>query len=64
MAIMRQHVDVGADILDATRSLSHAADAVRASHEWFGGGGYPRKIAGATIPLASRIIAAVDATTR
>jgi cyclic di-GMP phosphodiesterase len=61
MAIMRQHVDVGADILDATRTLTHAADVVRASHEWFAGGGYPRKIAGEAIPLASRIIAAVDA---
>jgi putative two-component system response regulator len=61
MAIMRQHVDVGADILDATRTLANAADAVRASHEWFAGGGYPRKMAGDAIPLASRIIAAVDA---
>ena len=61
MAIMRQHVDVGAEILDATRTLAHAADAVRASHEWFGGGGYPRKIAGEVIPLVSRIIGAVDA---
>jgi putative nucleotidyltransferase with HDIG domain len=61
MAIMRQHVDVGAEILDATRTLDHAADAVRASHEWFGGGGYPRKTAGEAIPLASRIIGAVDA---
>ena len=34
---------------------------MRASHEWFAGGGYPRKIAGDAIPLASRIIAAVDA---
>jgi cyclic di-GMP phosphodiesterase len=61
MAIMRQHVDVGAEILDATRTLHHAADTVRASHEWFGGGGYPRKIAGEAIPMASRIIGAVDA---
>jgi putative two-component system response regulator len=61
MAIMRQHVDVGAEILDATRTLHHAADTVRASHEWFGGGGYPRKIAGEAIPMASRIIGAIDA---
>jgi len=61
MAIMRQHVDVGAEILAATRTLGHTAEAVRCSHEWFSGGGYPRKIAGEEIPLASRIIAAVDA---
>ena len=61
MAIMRQHVEVGADILESTHGLIDAADAVRASHEWFGGGGYPRKTAGDAIPLAARIIAAVDA---
>jgi len=61
MAIMRQHVEVGAHILESTRTLCEAAPAVRASHEWFGGGGYPRKISGAAIPLASRIIAVVDA---
>jgi putative two-component system response regulator len=61
MAIMRQHVDIGADILEATRTLADTAAAVRASHEWFGGDGYPRKIAGGDIPLASRIITVVDA---
>jgi putative nucleotidyltransferase with HDIG domain len=61
MAIMRQHVEVGADILEATRQLCGAADAVRASHEWFSGGGYPRKSSGEQIPMAARIIAAVDA---
>ena len=61
MAIMRLHVDIGADILEATRTLAGAAPAVRTSHEWFGGGGYPRKLAGDDIPQASRIIAVVDA---
>ena len=59
-AIMSQHVDIGAEILEATRSLAVAAPAVRASHEWFGGGGYPRQTAGITIPFASRIIAVAD----
>lgn len=61
MAIMRQHVDVGAELLEATVGLAAAAPLVRASHEWFNGGGYPRKLAGLDIPLASRIIAVVDA---
>jgi len=61
MAIMRQHVDIGADILEASRALGEAAPDVRASHEQFGGGGYPRQIAGRDIPLAARIIAVVDA---
>jgi HD-GYP domain-containing protein (c-di-GMP phosphodiesterase class II) len=41
--------------------LSDAAPAVRASHEWFAGGGYPRKTLGTDIPLAARIIGVVDA---
>jgi putative two-component system response regulator len=60
-AIMSQHVDIGAGILEATRSLAVAAPAVRASHEWFGGGGYPRQAAGIRIPFVSRIIAVADA---
>jgi cyclic di-GMP phosphodiesterase len=59
--IMRQHVDVGAEILETTQTLAAAAPIVGASHEWFGGGGYPWKLAGDEIPLASRIIAVVDA---
>jgi cyclic di-GMP phosphodiesterase len=61
MAIMRRHVDVGAEILTATATLGAAAPLVYASHEWFAGGGYPRKLAGDDIPLASRIISVVDA---
>jgi putative nucleotidyltransferase with HDIG domain len=60
LAIMRRHVDVGADILAATETLAGAAPIVRASHEWYNGGGYPRKLAGAQIPLASRIISVAD----
>ena len=61
LAIVRRHVDAGAQILDATTTLGAAAPAVFAAHEWFGGGGYPRKLAGAAIPLDSRIIAVADA---
>jgi putative nucleotidyltransferase with HDIG domain len=60
-AIMRRHVESGGAILDAAAALHAAAGAVRASHEWFGGGGYPRQLAGAAIPLASRIISVADA---
>jgi putative nucleotidyltransferase with HDIG domain len=58
--IMRQHVEVGAEILASTETLAAAAPIVHASHEWFNGQGYPLKLAGASIPLASRIIAVVD----
>ncbi|MBI3402672.1 MAG: response regulator [Acidobacteria bacterium] len=61
MAIMRRHVSAGAEILHSTRTLGAAAPIVMASHEWFGGGGYPLRLAGSDIPLGSRIIAVVDA---
>ena len=61
LAIMRRHAEAGADILHATRTLNGAAPAVLSSHEWFDGGGYPRKLIGPAIPLASRIIAVADA---
>jgi putative two-component system response regulator len=60
-AIMRQHVEVGAEILESVPALACAAPAVRASHEWFGGGGYPRQTAGIAIPFVSRIVAVADA---
>jgi len=60
-AIMRRHVDIGAEILESTRSLASAASAVRASHEWFQGGGYPLKVTGTAIPFISRLIAIADA---
>jgi len=61
MAIMRRHVDAGAEILMSTATLVDAAPIVHASHEWFGGNGYPLKLAGSAIPLASRIISVADA---
>jgi cyclic di-GMP phosphodiesterase len=61
MAIMRRHVDVGADILSGSAALADAAELVRASHEWFGGAGYPQRLEGEAIPLGSRIIAVADA---
>jgi len=60
-AIMRQHADLGAEILESTRELASAAHAVRSSHEWFEGGGYPERVAGTAIPLMSRLIAVADA---
>ncbi len=57
--ILRQHVDIGADLLASV--APDAGRLVRASHEWFGGGGYPRGLKGAAIPLGSRAIAIADA---
>lgn len=61
VALMRAHVDSGADVLEATQTMTEIAPLVRASHEWFGGTGYPKRLAGAEIPIESRIIAVADA---
>jgi putative nucleotidyltransferase with HDIG domain len=60
-AIMRRHVEAGAEILRRAPALASIAPIVLTTHEWFGGGGYPLKLAGAAIPLASRIIGVIDA---
>ena len=59
--IMRQHVEAGARILESSATLAHSAPLVRASHEWFGGTGYPMALCGSDIPFGSRIIAVADA---
>ena len=61
VAIMRAHVDAGAEILCATSGLKSTAPIVKASHEWFNGQGYPAGLAGDAIPLGSRIISVADA---
>ncbi|HZR25461.1 MAG TPA: HD domain-containing phosphohydrolase [Vicinamibacterales bacterium] len=60
VAVMRRHAEAGGEILRATCTLSHLAPVVVASHEAFGGGGYPSQLSGDAIPLASRIISVAD----
>jgi len=60
-AFMRRHTIIGERILSAAPALSRAAKLVRWSHERFDGEGYPDRLAGRAIPLASRIIAVCDA---
>jgi diguanylate cyclase (GGDEF)-like protein len=60
-AFMQRHTLIGERILSAAPALSRAAKLVRWSHERVDGKGYPDKLAGEAIPLASRIIAVCDA---
>ncbi len=57
---MRRHTIVGGDLVARIDAFAHLAPAVRASHERWDGDGYPDGIAGESIPLAARIIAACD----
>jgi diguanylate cyclase (GGDEF)-like protein len=60
-AFMRRHTLIGERILSAAPALGPAARLVRCSHEAWDGGGYPDGLAGAEIPLGSRVIAVCDA---
>jgi diguanylate cyclase (GGDEF)-like protein len=60
-AFIRRHTLIGERIIDAAPSLGRVAELVRSSHERYDGGGYPDALAGAAIPLGSRIVAICDA---
>jgi HD-GYP domain-containing protein (c-di-GMP phosphodiesterase class II) len=60
--IVRTHPRLGEELVRRLRFLSPLVrDVVACHHEHWDGGGYPRKLAGAGIPLAARIFAVVDA---
>jgi PAS domain S-box-containing protein len=59
--LMRQHPIIGERIVAGTPGLASLAPAMRAEHERWDGAGYPDRLAGDQIPLASRITLACDA---
>jgi response regulator RpfG family c-di-GMP phosphodiesterase len=59
-ALMRQHPEVGARIVEPIRFLGDAVEIVRSHHERWDGGGYPRGLRGPAIPLAARIFTVAD----
>lgn len=62
MAIMRQHAEIGAEILGQCDSslMQMAAKVARYHHEKWDGSGYPHGLAGDAIPLEARIVALTD----
>lgn len=59
--VMRQHPELGADIVAPMSFLGEAVLIIRHHHERFDGEGYPSGLAGEEIPLAARVFAVVDA---
>src|SRR5206468_2945001 len=57
---LKQHVDVGADILSLVEFPYPVVPIVRAHHENWDGSGYPRGIRGEDIPIGARILSVVD----
>ena len=60
-ALMQQHADEGARIIDRLGFLNDAVPAIRHHHERFDGTGYPDGLEGEEIPLGARIIHVADA---
>ena len=62
MKIMRQHAEIGAQILEGSESqlLQTAAMIAISHHEKFDGSGYPKGLKGEDIPLFGRIVAIAD----
>ena len=60
-SIIQKHASIGRDLINRVPSLAHIGEAILHHHERFDGSGYPDGLDGENIPLASRIIGAVDA---
>ncbi len=59
--LIRQHPELGAQILEVSPYLHHLMPAVHSHHENWDGTGYPDGLAGEAIPLAARIIRVAEA---
>ncbi len=60
-AVMREHVQRGADIVAKVRSFEGAVSAIRYHHERWDGLGYPEGLSGEEIPLEAAIVGLADA---
>jgi len=58
---IRDHTLIGERIVRAAPALATVAQLIRSSHERVDGNGYPDGLAGESIPLGARIVAACDA---
>jgi HD-GYP domain-containing protein (c-di-GMP phosphodiesterase class II) len=57
---MREHVNIGARILEPIPGLADSMPIVLQHHEWVNGSGYPKGLAGEEISLHARIFAIAD----
>lgn len=58
--VIETHPVVGADLVQALRTLDGVRPIIRHHHERWNGSGYPDGLPGETIPLGARIMAVVD----
>lgn len=60
-ALVRQHAELGAQILEVSPALRHLMPAIRHHHEHWDGTGYPDCLEGEQISLEARIIGVAEA---
>jgi HD-GYP domain-containing protein (c-di-GMP phosphodiesterase class II) len=60
-AVVRTHVQIGADIVKHVPGLENVAQAILHHHERYDGLGYPSGLSGDAAPLAAKLIAIADA---
>ena len=58
---MRRHPEIGAGIVGKIAGFEDVVEAVLAHHERHDGNGYPARLAGHEVPVAARLISAIDA---
>jgi putative nucleotidyltransferase with HDIG domain len=59
-AVMRDHVKIGARILEPLAAFADVLPIVLEHHEWYDGSGYPKGLAGDQLSLGGRIFAVAD----
>ena len=59
--VMKQHSQIGADIVGGIHQMTKVSRLIKYHHEHFDGSGYPEGLTGDQIPLGARILAVVDA---
>lgn len=59
--IMKQHPDIGSEIVAPIRMLENVAPIIRAHQEKYDGTGYPLGLKGEEIPLEARVLTIIDA---
>jgi putative nucleotidyltransferase with HDIG domain len=59
--IVKDHVNLGAEILESSVSLRNLIPIIRYHHEHYDGRGYPEQIKGNAIPIEARILSVADA---
>ncbi len=58
---VREHPQIGVDIVRPLRSTTDLMPTIRHHHEWFDGRGYPDGLRGQEIPVHARVVAVCDA---